>query len=382
LESYYRYEFSSPVKINAGHRALEHLPFELRAFNAVKPLVVTNKDLAGRGVVTAVVDAFKDSGLVIGIFDAVPEGPDVKLIRDLAGLYRDKGFDAVIGLGGGAVADTAKVLNVVVSAGPEYLAKAAGGNQVPGPLKPFFLLPAGVWDGREMSRFAELDERKYDSPHLMPDLAVLDPRLMVAEPLAVIAASVLMTMAQAADAGLGPERNPLTGAYAAGALSIIQRHLALIVADPEDRSARLALANAACFAGCAFSNLGPGMAYGLGRAVALTGGLSPGVSMGAILPYVLAYYRRRYGTGIESPLPGESGFSGGAQGCSRMEAEDTVKDILGRILKAGAGYASLREAGFQESALNEAAEKAAGGNYSRDDSLEVLKQALNGATEP
>jgi len=382
LESYYRYEFSSTVKINAGHRALDHLPFELRAFNAVKPLVVTNKDLADRGVVATVVDAFKDSGLTIGIFDAVPQEPDAKLIRYLTELYRDKGFDAVVGLGGAAVADTAKVLNVVVSAGPAYLAEAAGEDRVPGPLKPFFLLPSGAGDGRECSRYAELGGREYASPHLMPDLVVLDPRLMVAEPFTVTAASVLATLAQAADAALGPDRNPPTGAYANGALSIVRRHLDSILANSGDRSALLALANAACFAGFAFSNLGPGMAYRLGRAVALAGCLSPGFSMGAVLPYVLAYYRSRYGTGTTLPLSGDSGVSGGSQGCSGAEAEGAVKEALKKILKAGAGYNSLREAGFPESALSETAEKTASAKESRDDYLDVLKRACDGATEP
>jgi alcohol dehydrogenase len=383
LESYYRYEFASPVKINAGHRALDHLPFELRAFNAVKPLVVTNKDLTGRGVVSTVVDAFKDSEMAVGIFDAVPQEPDAKLIRDLAGLYRDKGFDAVVGLGGGVIADTAKVLNVVVSAGPAYLAEAAGEDRVPGPLKPFFLLPSGAWDGREMSRFAELGGREYASPQLMPDLAVLDPRLMIAEPLAVTAASVLATLAQAVDAEFGPERNPLTGAYAAGALSIVRRHLDAILANSGDRSALLALANAACFAGFAFSNVRPGMAYRLGRAVALAGRLSPGFSMGAVLPHVLAYYRSRYGgTETALPLSGGSGVSSGSQGCSGAEAVDAVKEVLKKILKAGAGYNSLKEAGFPESALSETAGKAAVARESRDDCLDILKKAFDGATEP
>jgi alcohol dehydrogenase len=380
LESFYRYEFSSPVKINAGHRALDHLPFELRAFNAVKPLVITNKGLADRGVVATIVDAFKDSGMALGVFDAVPREPDAKLIRDLTTLYRDKGFDAVVALGGGTVADTAKVLNLVVSAGPAYLAEAVGEDRVPGPLKPFFLLPSGAWDGRESSRYAELGGREYASPHLMPDLAVLDPRLMVAEPFAVTAASVLATLAQAADAGLGPERNPLTGAYAAGALSIVEKHFDAILANPGDRSALLALANAACFAGFAFSNLGSGMAYRLGRAVALAGRLSPGFSMGAVLPHVLACYRSRYGTGTALPLSGDSGVSGESQGCSGAEAEDAVKEVVKKILKAGAGYNSLREAGFPESALSETAEKAAFAKESRDDCLTVLKKAFDGTT--
>ena len=77
------YEFSCPVKVNSGNKALEHLPFELDILNARKPLVITTKDATDRGLVNIIIDAFKGSGVTIGIFDAVPSSPDVKLIREL-----------------------------------------------------------------------------------------------------------------------------------------------------------------------------------------------------------------------------------------------------------------------------------------------------------
>jgi len=45
------YEFYCPVKINSGNRALEHLPVELDALNATKPLVITDKKIAKKGLI-------------------------------------------------------------------------------------------------------------------------------------------------------------------------------------------------------------------------------------------------------------------------------------------------------------------------------------------
>lgn len=358
MDSHFQYEFAFPVKINAGHRALEHIPFELAAFNAAKPLIVTSKDMTARGMTAIVATAFADSGMTAGVYDGVSLKPDAKLIREVTGIYRDKGFDAVIGLGAAAVADTAKVLNIVVSAGPAYLADAAGEERVPGPLRPFFMVPAGPLDGREVSRFAELDGREYISHNLMPDLVVLDPRLMIAESLAVTAASVMTALAQAVDACFGAQRNPLTDAYGDGALRIIGKNMDAIIGNLKDRAARLALVNACCFAGCAFSNLSRGMTYGLGRAVADAGDLPPGLCMGAVLPASAAFY-----------------------GCGG-EAGDAVARILAAISRAGAGYRSLKEAGFPEGALREAARKAATADYPEDLCFEVLKKAWSGETGP
>jgi hypothetical protein len=82
------YEFFCPVKINSGNRALEQTPFELDALNARKPLVIARKDDSERGLVDVIVDAFKDSGIAVGIFDGVPVAPDLKLIRELFNIYR------------------------------------------------------------------------------------------------------------------------------------------------------------------------------------------------------------------------------------------------------------------------------------------------------
>lgn len=356
MDSHYQYEFTFPVKINAGHKALEHIPFELAAFNAAKPLVVTSKDMTARGQAAAVAAAFADSGMTAGIYDGVPLKPDVKLIRELAGLYRDKGFDAVIGLGAAAVADTAKVLNIVISGGPAYLADAAGEGRVPGPLRPFFMVPAGPLDGREISRFAELDGREYTSHYLMPDLVVIDPRLMIEEPPAVTAASAMTALAQAVDACFGAQRNPLTDAYGTGALQIIGENMDPIIRNPKDRTARLALVNACCFAGCAFSNLPTGITYRLGRTVAEVGRLSPGLCMGTVLPSSVTYY----------------GHTG--------DVANRVAETMAAMRRAGMGYRSLKEAGFPEDALRETARKAAAADYSEDTCFEVLRKAWSGET--
>ena len=45
------YDFYCPVKINSGKRALEHLPVELAALNAGKPLILTDRVVAKKGLI-------------------------------------------------------------------------------------------------------------------------------------------------------------------------------------------------------------------------------------------------------------------------------------------------------------------------------------------
>src|SRR5512136_2947779 len=171
------YEFFCPVKINSGHRALEHIPFELDALNARKPLVISRRDDSARGLVDVIVDAFKDSEVAIGIFDGVPPDPDLKLIRELFNIYRGRGYDAIVAIGGGPVAETAKVLNIAVSGRPDDIEGCAGEDQIKRPLKPLIILPTLSGTGYETTRHASFGGRAYVSHFLMPHLAVMDSRI-------------------------------------------------------------------------------------------------------------------------------------------------------------------------------------------------------------
>jgi len=77
------YEFYCPVKINSGNRALEHLPVELDALNATKPLVITDKKIAKKGLIKKIEGAFKDSGITMAIFDGVPRFPILNWLEGL-----------------------------------------------------------------------------------------------------------------------------------------------------------------------------------------------------------------------------------------------------------------------------------------------------------
>ena len=48
------FEISSPVKLVAGFRALEHIPFELETRGATRPLIVSDKGVVAAGLVEVV----------------------------------------------------------------------------------------------------------------------------------------------------------------------------------------------------------------------------------------------------------------------------------------------------------------------------------------
>jgi len=381
-----RYEFYCPVKINSGNRALDHLPFELDTLNAKKPFVITGKNSVERGLVDIIIDAFKDSGLTIGIFDGTPSSPDLKLIRELFHTYRDRGYDAIIALGGGPVTDTAKVLNIAVSGEPEDLEQCAGDGLIKKPLKPFFFIPTLSGSGYETSRYAFFEGRAYASRFLMPDIAVIDPRMTVAEDAKTTAVISLAALTHAAEAYVSTGRSPLTDSYAYPAIQFVMENLLNVIKNPQDKKGGLALANAHCLAGCAFSNIEAGIAHKLGKVIGDAGHIPHGICMGILLPHVLETQLSEDNYHISDLLLPLAGFDKYAETGADLRGERAIGILYNfqRDLFAAGGGAiarTLRDAEVPKEILQDLAKKAFGygsGCVDMEGYLKILEQAWEG----
>lgn len=371
-----------PIKVNAGKGALAHLPFELNALGAGRPLVLLGgrQRLAGFDKILAA--ACGGSGMTLGFCEGMDSLPTLESLRDLARLYRDRGFDALVALGGGPVADTAKVLNIAVSGAPEDLARAAGPAGVGRRLRPFVYLPTLTETGAEMTRHARSAAAAYDDPFLMPDLVFADPRLLGDAPPSSVVASALVSLVHAAESYVLPTANPFVEAYAAAAVALLRDHLLPALEAGSKAVHRLALANAAVFAAGAFSNGPPGMAHCLGEALAAETEAPAGVLMGLLLPAVLS---RMAGDGADLsrlllPAAGMEGFARAPARNAGGEAAACLAGLVAEALKK-TGLAVRTLAGTdlsRETGERVARAVPAGAPWSEEDALAVVRQAWGG----
>src|SRR4051812_18969919 len=118
-----QYEFFCPVKIIAGTSALEHLPFELRARGASRPMVVTDAGVRKAGLLDPIAQALREGEMpIVATFKDVPPDSSTAVVAACARAYRDAKCDAIVAVGGGSVLDTSKGVNILVSEGAEDLA--------------------------------------------------------------------------------------------------------------------------------------------------------------------------------------------------------------------------------------------------------------------
>ena len=290
------YEFFCPVKVIAGNAALEHIPFELATLGAKKPLIITDKGVRANGLLTPIESAFSEADAKIAaIFDNVPPDSSLQTVRDVAKMYRDNGCDAILAVGGGSVIDTAKATNILVSEGGDDLLKYSGAHNLPKPLKPFFVIPTTSGTGSEVTMIAVVSDTEknvklpFASYYLMPHAAILDPRMTQTLPPHLTAMTAMDAMTHAVEAYTCLAANPISDAYATGAIKKVSQNLFKVLESPEDAQGRLELAQASTMAGIAFSNSMVGVVHSLGHALGAVAHLPHGLCMNLFLPYVLEY---------------------------------------------------------------------------------------------
>ena len=363
------YEFFCPVKVIAGHAALEHIPFELSTLGSKRPLIITDKGVRANNLLAPIEAAFESTEAVIGaIFDDVPPDSSLETVRKAAQLYRDNHCDAIIAIGGGSVIDTSKATNILVSEGGDDLLKYSGAHNLPKPLKPFFVIPTTSGTGSEVTMVAVVSDPEknvkmaFASYYLMPHAAILDPRMTQTLPPHLTAMTAMDAMTHAVEAYTCMAANPLSDAYAFAAVKKVSQNLFKVLDTPNEAQARLELAQASTMAGIAFSNSMVGLVHSLGHALGAVAHLPHGLCMNLFLPYVLEYNKSVNGDKIAELLLPLAGADIYAQTPAHLRADKAISTILtmrDRLFSLTKLPRTLRETGkVSEALLDEIAEKA------------------------
>ncbi|KUE80238.1 iron-containing alcohol dehydrogenase [Aeromonas schubertii] len=356
------FEFFCPVKLLVGESAIEQLPAAMAALGAERPLLITDKGIRASGLADKVYDILGAGALVaLAIEDEVPPDSSTQVVERIAERYRRLGCDSLIALGGGSVIDTAKAVNILVSMGEENdLLAWSGADLLTRPLNPLAVLPTTAGTGSEVTLVAVIRDEKsgrkvpFTSPFLIPNLAVLDPRLTLSLPLPITAATAMDAMTHAIESLIGNSANPVSQGLALMAVEKIARALPAILDKPDDAELRLALAEGATLAGMAFSNSMVGLVHALGHSLGARCHLPHGLCMNLFLPWVLEYNR----PGIDPALTRlllaltDAEHYAGTPPSERPRAAITalcrLRDLLWERVKLPR---TLREAGLTEQSL-------------------------------
>jgi 1,3-propanediol dehydrogenase len=261
---------------------------------ARRPFLVTDPGLIEAGWVDEAVGHLRMAGLCPVVWHDVTPNPKDHEIEAAFERYVDSGSDVIIGLGGGSCIDAAKGVAILSGNGGRILG-FEGVDKVVHPIPPTVMVPSTSGTGADVSQFAvvtdtaALTKITIISRTLVPEISVIDPRLLTTMPESLNAATGLDALTHAIEAFVSRAHNPLTDNHALHAVELITGHLLNTQLRPRQTNPRLAMAQGSLEAGMAFTNAILGATHAMSHQV---GGLldAPhGVVNGVLLPHVIRF---------------------------------------------------------------------------------------------
>jgi phosphonate metabolism-associated iron-containing alcohol dehydrogenase len=287
------HHFFNPVRCVFGSGALAELPGLVGERQAV---LVTIAEARSLGWVDRVASLLGTR--LRNVIDTVQPNPDV---AELAGLHRqfwhdDAQAQVLVAMGGGSAIDTAKTLMVdPAEGGFGALVSALQQRRdfVPARVKPLIAVPTTSGTGSEVTPWATIWDRQRQLKHSLqlaqtwPEVAIVDPDLMLTLPAAVSLQSGLDALSHALESIWNTHANPVSDTLAVAAARDILDALPALIARPASPGLRSRMATAALQAGLAFSNTRTALAHSISYPMTLRHGLPHGIACSFSLPMVL-----------------------------------------------------------------------------------------------
>jgi len=288
-----RLPIPQPVLL-VGPGACTRLGHAVADFGHRRLLLVTDAEITRLGLTRTLTEALDARGTPYVVFDAVTPDAPIPVIEQGVRLLRAERCDGIVALGGGSVMDAAKVIGYAAANAkhPRALAGYFRGRR--GPL-PIYAVPTTAGTGSEVTVAAVIADPEQQrklvvaDTRLVPEMAALDPLLMVGLPPPVTAATGMDALTHAIEAFIGDWATEHTDRLALAAAGLVLRHLRTAVHDGADPAAREQMALAATYAGLAFTRANVGNVHALAHQLGAHYHTPHGLANALLLPGVLRF---------------------------------------------------------------------------------------------
>lgn len=287
--------FAFPTQIHFGAGARELVGPHLLEQQRRRPLLVTDAALAKLPVLAEFRGLL--AGLEVAVFDGVRGNPTCSQVMAGAAAFRAHRADSVIGFGGGAALDVAKVVALMaVHEGNviEYVWDHPQVRPIVNPLPYLVALPTTSGTGSEVGRSSVVSEdeshlkRTVFNAALLPKAVFADPVLTLALPPAVTAATGMDALTHNIESYLSPAYHPLCDGIALEGLRVGARALEAAVTTPANLQARADMMMSSMMGAIAFQkDLGSvhACAHALGAVADLHHGLANALMIDTVLDW-------------------------------------------------------------------------------------------------
>lgn len=255
-------------------------------------LFITTKGFLKRGILEKLQPVLNSATIVV---EAIDSNPELQQIHEIHQKYKDAQFDLVIGLGGGSVLDSAKVLSVLLKQKKHniFLSDILRDNKIFEEKRlPLVLIPTTAGTGAEVTPFATVwdhpfnKKRSFSSQVIIPDCVILDPNLTLSAPINITIDCALDTCSHAMETLWNKNATDSSIALANEALRLFTAALPEILKNPDNLKARATMQKASLTAGLAIAISRTAIAHSISYPLTLHFGVPHGLACSFTLPRI------------------------------------------------------------------------------------------------
>lgn len=262
----------------------------LKGYNHL--FVLTIEELAPQ--VEPGIKQIQDSGCEVLLNSEIRQEPSFDDYQRILSIVDDYNADCIVGIGGGSVLDTAKLL--AATAGSEVdVRDFLQGKKELARCKELICLPTTAGTGSEISPNAIFFDPESKNkigvidPQLVPDATYVDPLLTVGVPPAITAATGLDALTHCIEAYVNIFSNPVNDLLALEGIKLIGQNLKRAFDAGTDIEAREKVALGSMYGGMCLGPVNTGAVHALAYPLGSAFKIAHGVSNAMLLPFVLEY---------------------------------------------------------------------------------------------
>ncbi len=276
--------------------ALGSLADHIRRQDVTSTLIITDHTIVELGLLVPLLEGLEAEGISYSIFDDTVPDPTIDNVESALRMFYDDGCEAIIGFGGGSPLDCAKGVAARVSRPKKSIRRLAGFLKVRRRTVHLYAVPTTAGTGSETTVAAVITDPETRRKHavndvcLIPDTAVLDPRLLTGLPPEITAYSGMDALCHAVEAYIGRSNTKETRQRSLEAVHLIFANLRASYEDGSSLEARSKMQLASFKAGQAFTRAYVGNVHAVAHTLGGFYHVPHGLANAVILPVMLEYY--------------------------------------------------------------------------------------------
>lgn len=278
-----------------GENSLEYLT-QLESEKKRAFIVRGGDSIKRSGHLKEIEDLLKSAGFVVGEYSGVEADPSIETVNEGAKAMLEFEPDWIIAVGGGSVMDAAKAMWIIYEH-PTLKSIKDITNPIPKLRNKAKMvnIPTSSGTGSEVSRSIVITDKETMTKHgigdmeMMPDIAILEPKLTVTLPKKMTAATGMDALTHAIEARTSNRANVISDTLADKAIKDIHANIVTAFNEPENLKARENMLVASTIAGMAFTNVSLGIVHSIAHSFGGKFGVPHGIANAIILPYVIEF---------------------------------------------------------------------------------------------